>query len=160
MDKTKTVCRVSQTDRALFEDPETSTQPHLTPSLLSAIAGCTGINFEWPRGLMDKVLVFGTKDCRLEYCQGHVAPLGCHCNFLSAAARCAGKLMVMDTEQKTPQKEKEEEVMSLPKFAPTSLYTILGFPNPPKFGFLKYTQKWSESVFRMCKFLLRNAIPL
>ena len=25
----------------------------------------------WPCGLMDKALVFGTKDCRLESCQGH-----------------------------------------------------------------------------------------
>ena len=27
----------------------------------------------WPCGLMDKVLVFGTKDCRFESCQGHFA---------------------------------------------------------------------------------------
>ena len=26
---------------------------------------------QWPCGLMDKALVFGTKDCRLESCQGH-----------------------------------------------------------------------------------------
>ena len=26
---------------------------------------------EWPRGVMDTALVFGTKDCRLESCQGH-----------------------------------------------------------------------------------------
>jgi hypothetical protein len=26
----------------------------------------------WPCGLMDKALVFGTKDCRFESCQGHV----------------------------------------------------------------------------------------
>ena len=26
----------------------------------------------WPCGLMDKVLVFGTKDCRFESCQGHL----------------------------------------------------------------------------------------
>ena len=25
----------------------------------------------WPCGLMDKALVFGTKDCRFESCQGH-----------------------------------------------------------------------------------------
>jgi hypothetical protein len=29
------------------------------------------ILFNWPCGLMDKALVFGTKDCRLESCQGH-----------------------------------------------------------------------------------------
>ena len=26
---------------------------------------------QWPCGLMDKALVFGTKDCRFESCQGH-----------------------------------------------------------------------------------------
>ena len=29
---------------------------------------------ERPCGLMDKALVFGTKDCRFESCQGHVEP--------------------------------------------------------------------------------------
>ena len=29
------------------------------------------ITVSWPCGLMDKALVFGTKDCRLESCQGH-----------------------------------------------------------------------------------------
>ena len=28
---------------------------------------------EWPCGLMDKALVFGTKDCRFESCQGHIS---------------------------------------------------------------------------------------
>ena len=28
-----------------------------------------------PCGLMDKALVFGTKDCRFESCQGHVCDL-------------------------------------------------------------------------------------
>ena len=28
-------------------------------------------NTMWPCGLMDKALVFGTKDCRFESCQGH-----------------------------------------------------------------------------------------
>ena len=28
---------------------------------------------KWPCGLMDKALVFGTKDCRFESCQGHPA---------------------------------------------------------------------------------------
>ena len=28
-----------------------------------------------PCGLMDKALVFGTKDCRFESCQGHIAQL-------------------------------------------------------------------------------------
>ena len=28
--------------------------------------------FRWPCGLMDKALVFGTKDCRFESCQGHI----------------------------------------------------------------------------------------
>ena len=28
---------------------------------------------KWPCGLMDKALVFGTKDCRFESCQGHLA---------------------------------------------------------------------------------------
>ena len=38
----------------------------------------------WPCGLMDKALVFGTKDCRFESCQGHI--------FYAAnrtSARCA-----------------------------------------------------------------------
>ena len=34
--------------------------------------------FRWPCGLMDKVLVLGTKDCRFESCQGQDAPL-CPC---------------------------------------------------------------------------------
>ena len=73
------------------------------------------------------------------------------------------KLMVI-TEQKTQPKEKEEErkeeeVMSLPQFAPTSLYTILGFLNPPHLGFLIYAQKWLESASKMLKFFLRNLIP-
>ena len=33
-----------------------------------------GVSFKRPCGLMDKALVFGTKDCRLESCQGHI----CH----------------------------------------------------------------------------------
>ena len=32
-------------------------------------------NFRRPCGLMDKALVFGTKDCRFESCQGHVYSL-------------------------------------------------------------------------------------
>ena len=27
----------------------------------------------WPCGLMDKALVFGTKDCRFDSCQGHLS---------------------------------------------------------------------------------------
>jgi hypothetical protein len=30
----------------------------------------------WPCGLMDKALVFGTKDCRFESCQGHILCCG------------------------------------------------------------------------------------
>ena len=30
---------------------------------------------DWPCGLMDKALVFGTKDCRFESCQGHALHL-------------------------------------------------------------------------------------
>jgi hypothetical protein len=32
-----------------------------------------------PCGLMDKALVFGTKDCRFESCQGHVGDNGFGC---------------------------------------------------------------------------------
>jgi hypothetical protein len=32
----------------------------------------TGGAFKWPCGLMDKALVFGTKDCRFESCQGQL----------------------------------------------------------------------------------------
>ena len=32
---------------------------------------------QWPCGLLDKAVVFGTKDCRLEFCQGHDA----YCNL-------------------------------------------------------------------------------
>ena len=38
----------------------------------------------WPCGLMDKALVFGTKDCRFESCQGHIFGAA---NWISA--RCA-----------------------------------------------------------------------
>ena len=31
---------------------------------------------KWPCGLMDKALVFGTKDCRFESCQGHDTGIG------------------------------------------------------------------------------------
>ena len=31
------------------------------------------VEINWPCGLMDKALVFGTKDCRFESCQGHFA---------------------------------------------------------------------------------------
>ena len=42
--------------------------------------------WQWPCGLMDKALVFGTKDCRFESCQGHFllnapcagTPVACH----------------------------------------------------------------------------------
>ena len=34
------------------------------------------ININWPCGLMDKALVFGTKDCRFESCQGQVLLAG------------------------------------------------------------------------------------
>ena len=30
--------------------------------------------WQWPCGLMDKALVFGTKDCRFESCQGQLFP--------------------------------------------------------------------------------------
>ena len=30
--------------------------------------------WQWPCGLMDKALVFGTKDCRFESCQGQLLP--------------------------------------------------------------------------------------
>ena len=32
---------------------------------------CSCPYIHWPCGLMDKALVFGTKDCSLESCQGH-----------------------------------------------------------------------------------------
>ena len=32
-------------------------------------------SFHWPCGLMDEALVFGTKDCRFESCQGHFGVL-------------------------------------------------------------------------------------
>ena len=31
------------------------------------------MEINWPCGLMDKALVFGTKDCRFESCQGHLS---------------------------------------------------------------------------------------
>ena len=34
-----------------------------------------------PCGLMDKALVFGTKDCRLESCQGHMSDWPRHCHI-------------------------------------------------------------------------------
>ena len=50
--------------------------------------GAPESSYTWPCGLMDKALVFGTKDCRLESCQGHacafVGPAACPRH----AARC------------------------------------------------------------------------
>ena len=37
----------------------------------AASCGISRASFKWPCGLMDKALVFGTKDCRFESCQGH-----------------------------------------------------------------------------------------
>ena len=38
------------------------------------------ITLHWPRGLMDKALVFRTKDCRFESCRGHLALYPCTTN--------------------------------------------------------------------------------
>ena len=40
----------------------------------------------WPCGLMDKALVFGTKDCRFESCQGHVVAAQFSANHMPEAA--------------------------------------------------------------------------
>ena len=50
----------------------------------AASCGISRAFFKWPCGLMDKALVFGTKDCRFESCQGH---------FLLSAP-CAGTPVV------------------------------------------------------------------
>ena len=44
--------------------------------ILTPLGPCLGngkleVDTTWPCGLMDKALVFGTKDCRFESCQGH-----------------------------------------------------------------------------------------
>ena len=39
--------------------------------LLQTIRAAYTLSNSWPCGLMDKALVFGTKDCRFESCQGH-----------------------------------------------------------------------------------------
>ena len=44
---------------------------HLRGATLSRKRGHSAC--QWPCGLMDKALVFGTKDCRLESCQGHIS---------------------------------------------------------------------------------------
>ena len=38
----------------------------------------------WPCGLMDKALVFGTKDCRFESCQGHCHGLEGWCSVITS----------------------------------------------------------------------------
>ena len=52
------------------------------------VNGVPGGSYTWPVGLMDKAVVFGIKDCRLESCQGHacafVGPAACP----RKAARC------------------------------------------------------------------------
>ena len=59
-----------------------------------------------PCGLMDKALVFGTKDCRFESCQGHTCAWGrmprdrgtaCHC-MLAPWPWCARFLCSMEQE--------------------------------------------------------------
>ena len=46
------------------------------------VLGMSNAFRSWPCGLMDKALVFGTKDCRFESCQGHLAradaPVRCY----------------------------------------------------------------------------------
>ena len=41
------------------------------PFRQAASCGISKAFLKWPCGLMDKALVFGTKDCRFESCQGH-----------------------------------------------------------------------------------------
>ena len=62
-------------------------------TLLDAILVCCS-NFQLggikrPCGLMDKALVFGTKDCRFESCQGHFALLPAIMCYVCAAHRLA-----------------------------------------------------------------------
>ena len=39
--------------------------------MLTPTKNMVALDTQWPCGLMDKALVFGTKDCRFESCQGH-----------------------------------------------------------------------------------------
>ena len=47
--------------------------------------------FNWPCGLMDKALVFGTKDCRFESCQGHFSSV-CHWGVIAGCERSSKKV--------------------------------------------------------------------
>ena len=85
-------------------------------------AGGRGVNgapessHTWPCGLMDKALVFGSKDCRPESCQGHacafVGPAACprhaaRCHLgprQRAGARRGGGGAVRATRSDTPSK--------------------------------------------------------
>ena len=54
---------------AAWEGKASQLLPKSSPHTSVCFQHPTLIN--WPCGLMDKALVFGTKDCRFESCQGH-----------------------------------------------------------------------------------------
>ena len=62
--------------------------PRLTSAWVSSGIACFRCTFNWPCGLMDKALVFGTKDCRFESCQGHGRARSCR-NTGICEVRCA-----------------------------------------------------------------------
>ena len=63
------LCSAAQISRQLATKPPDAPAADFTPSC--EVFMHTRRYFDRPCGLMDKALVFGTKDCRFESCQGH-----------------------------------------------------------------------------------------
>ena len=61
---------------------------HLRGATLSRKGGHSAC--QWPCGLMDKALVFGTKDCRFESCQGQFSPRASFRSRWVARLHCGG----------------------------------------------------------------------
>jgi hypothetical protein len=58
-------------ERLTADQQAPDSNPGVPFSPRSPFAGVGRCTCTWPCGLMDKALVFGTKDCRFESCQGH-----------------------------------------------------------------------------------------
>ena len=54
--------------------------------------------YVWPCGLMDKALVFGTKDCRFESCQGHECVDACGATREFAKCAAHGAVCCCDSD--------------------------------------------------------------
>ena len=69
-------------DRRLWTAPNETRAAAVRYSHRCTLSLSLSLSLKRPCGLMDKALVFGTKDCRLESCQGHI----CHGNFPTPGA--------------------------------------------------------------------------